>query len=192
MHFYFTSKNAFQMILFPSSSEYGSFYANYIRLIGQYIKDNEVENIVEILSKHGQKTKERFAQFSEQEALFRYENGKWSIKELLGHMADTEQIMAYRALSFYRGEKQSLAGFNEDEYVREADFDLIPFLDLLERYELIRQNSVALFKTFDAAKTAKTGEANHNSISVRALVYMIAGHEIHHLQILEERYKVNQ
>jgi len=180
------------MIPFPSSSQYGSFYANYIRLIGQYIKDNEVEDIVEILSQQGKETKKRFAQFSEQEALFRYENGKWSIKELLGHMADTEQIMSYRALSFYRGEKQSLAGFNEDEYVREANFDSIPYSDLLERYALVRQNSVVLFKTFDAALTSKIGEANHNEISVRAIVYMIAGHEIHHLQILEERYKVNQ
>ena len=180
------------MIPFPSSSQYGSFYANYISLIGQYIKDNEIEDIVEILSQLGEETKKRFAQFSEQESLFRYENGKWSIKELLGHMTDTEQIMAYRALSFYRGEKQSLAGFNENEYVREANFDAILYSDLLERYALVRQNSVALFKTFDAEQTSKVGEANHNSISVRALVYMIAGHEIHHLQILEERYKVNQ
>lgn len=180
------------MIPFPSSSEYGSFYANYISLIGQYIADNEVENIVEILSTLGEETKKRFAKFSEQEALFRYENEKWSIKELLGHMADTEQIMAYRALSFYRGEEQSLAGFNENEYVREANFDLISYSDLLERYELVRKNSVALFKTFDAAQTSKVGEANHNEMSVRALIYMIAGHELHHLQVLEERYKINQ
>ncbi len=179
------------MIPFPNSSEYGSFYANYIRLIGQYIKDNESKDIVEILSKQGEETKTIFAQFSEQESLFRYENGKWSIKELLGHMTDTEQIMSYRALSFYRGEKQSLAGFNENEYVREANFDSIPFSDLLERYEIVRKSSVALFKSFDAAQTAKIGEANHNEMSVRALVYMIAGHEIHHLQILEERYKSN-
>ncbi|WP_338814201.1 DinB family protein [Bernardetia sp. Wsw4-3y2] len=177
------------MIPFPSSSEYASFYANYIRLIGEYIAKNEVENIVEILSAQGEETKKTFSQFSEQESLFRYEKGKWSIKELLGHMVDTEQIMSYRALSFYRGEKQSLAGFNENEYVREAHFDTIPFSDLLERYEIVRKSSVALFKSFDAAQTARIGEANHNEMSVRALVYMIAGHEIHHLQILEERYK---
>lgn len=179
------------MILFPSSSEYASFYANYIRLIGEYMKESEVKNIVEILSLQGEKTKKTFAKFSEQESLFRYGREKWSIKELLGHMTDTEQIMSYRALSFYRGEKQSLAGFNENEYVREANFDAIPFSDLLERYELVRKSSVALFKSFDAKQTSKMGEANHNEMSVRALIYMIAGHEIHHLQILEERYIIN-
>ncbi|WP_291726565.1 DinB family protein [Bernardetia sp.] len=176
------------MIPFPSSSEYATFYANYIRLIGQFIKDNEVEDIVNILSKQGEKTKEMFSKFSEEEALYKYAEEKWSIKELLGHMIDTEQIMAYRALSFYRGERQSLAGFNENEYVREANFDTIPFADLLERYQVVRASSVALFKSFDAKETARVGEANHNPMSVRALVYMIAGHEIHHLNILEERY----
>ncbi len=180
------------MIPFPSSSEYGSFYANYMRLISEYIEKNKIEDIVEILSKKGQETKKTFAQFSEQESLFRYEKEKWSIKELLGHMIDTEQIMSYRALSFYRGEKQSLAGFNENEYVREANFDKIPYSDLLERYEIVRKSSVALFKSFDAAQTAKIGEANHNEMSVRALVYMIAGHEIHHLNILEERYSTQK
>ncbi len=177
------------MIPFPSSSEYASFYSNYIKLIGEYIAENEVEDIVEILSTIGEKTKEKFAQFSEQQSLFRYEEGKWSIKELLGHMIDTEQIMSYRALSFYRGEKQSLAGFDENEYVREANFDAIPYSDLLERYEIIRKSSVALFKTFDAGQTSKTGQASGREMSVRALVYMIAGHEIHHWNILEERYK---
>ena len=176
------------MIPFPSSSEYPSFYANYIRLIGEYIAENEVKDIVQILLKHREKTKEKFSTFSEQQSFFRYEKGKWSIKELLGHMIDTEQIMSYRALCFYRGEKQSLAGFNENEYVREANFDLILFSDLLERYHLVRESSVALFRSFDALQTAKIGEANHKEMSVRALVYMIAGHEIHHLQILEERY----
>lgn len=176
------------MILFPNSSEYASFYANYIRLIGEYMKENQAENIVEVLAKQGEETKKRFAEFSEQEATFRYEKGKWSIKELLGHMTDTEQIMSYRALSFYRGEKQSLAGFNENEYVREANFDAIPYSDLLERYEIVRKASVALFKSFDAAQTSKMGEASQNPMSVRALVYMIAGHDIHHIQILEERY----
>ncbi|PIY09917.1 MAG: DinB family protein [Flexibacter sp. CG_4_10_14_3_um_filter_32_15] len=180
------------MIPFPSSSEYASFYANYIRLIGEYMKENKSENIVQVLTQLGEKTKNIFAQFSEQESLFRYENGKWSIKELLGHMIDTEQIMSYRALSFYRGEKQPLAGFNENEYVREANFDKILYSDLLERYEIVRQSSIVLFKSFDAAKTAQIGEASQNEMSVRALIYMIAGHEIHHLQILEERYKSNQ
>ncbi|WP_375559373.1 DinB family protein [Bernardetia sp. OM2101] len=176
------------MILFPSSSEYASFYANYIRLIGEYMKENKIQDIIEVLSQQGEETKKSFAKFSEQEALFKYAEGKWSIKELLGHMIDTEQIMSYRALSFYRGEKQSLAGFNENEYVREANFDAIPYSDLLDRYEIVRKCSVALFKSFDAKQTAKIGEANHNEMSVRALIYMIAGHEIHHLQILEERY----
>ena len=180
------------MIPFPSASEYASFYANYIRLIGQYIADHKIEDIVQILSEKGETTKEIFAQFSEEESLFRYEEEKWSIKELLGHMIDTEQIMAYRALSFYRGEEQSLAGFNENEYVREANFDKIPFSDLLERYEIVRKSSVALFKTFDARETSKMGNANHNPMSVRAVVYMIAGHELHHLHILEERYKMNK
>ncbi len=178
------------MIPFPSSNEYDSYYTSYIKLIGSYILENENEDIVQILSKEGQKTKEKFAKFSEEESLFRYEKEKWSIKELLGHMIDTEQIMSYRALAFYRGEKQQLAGFDENQYAQEGNFDKIPLSDLLERYEAIRKSSVALFKSFDALQTAKIGNANDSQMSVRALIYMIAGHEIHHLQILDERYQI--
>ncbi|AFM03337.1 Protein of unknown function (DUF664) [Bernardetia litoralis DSM 6794] len=179
------------MIPFPSSNEYASFYTNYIRLIGEYIAKNEVEDIAEILTKIGEETKQIFSNLSEQEALFRYQKEKWSIKEVLGHLIDTEQIMSYRALSFYRREKESLAGFDQNEYVKNANFDQTPLADLLERYETVRKSSVALFKSFDAEKTAEIGQANNHPMSVRAIVYMIAGHEIHHLQILEERYKIN-
>ncbi len=179
------------MIPFPSPSEYAPFYSIYMQLIGQYIKDNEVEDIVEILSELGKTTKERFAQFSEQESLFKYEEGKWSIKELFGHMIDTEQIMSYRALAFSRGEEQSLTGFDQDKYIEGANFDAIPYADLLSRYQAVRKSSIALFKNLDNQQVAKVGKASNNEMSVRALIYMIAGHEIHHLNILEERY-VNQ
>lgn len=169
-------------ISFPSSKEYAPFYAGYIQQL------SNVTDILQTLQQEGHRTYELFKAIPTEKQPYRYAEDKWSIKELLGHLIDVEQIMAYRALAFYRKESQSLTGFNEDAYVEAANFDAIPYEMLLQRYQATRAASLALFSTFEAEKTTRIGTANDVDLSVRALIYIIAGHEQHHIKILKERY----
>jgi len=108
----------------------------------------------------------------------------------LGHLTDTERIFGYRALCIARGEKQSLPGFNENEYMDASHFNEIPFESLLEQYRLVRESSITLFSSFSEEVASRIGIANGHEVSARALVCMIAGHERHHLNILKERYNI--
>ena len=120
--------------------------------------------------------------------MHRYASGKWSIKEVVGHMCDTERIMAYRALRIARGDQTPLPGFEQDDYVRAAGFDSISMSDLTEEFRLIREATLPLLRGFDEQALERRGTANKVSISVLALAYIIAGHERHHVSILRSRY----
>jgi len=125
---------------------------------------------------------------SDKDALKRYAPGKWSVKEVAGHLADTERIMAYRALRIARGDETPLPGFDENAYVPPAKFDARPLVDLIGDLFTVRAATVALFRTFDADAWRRRGTASGKPISVRALGYMIPGHERHHVEILKTRY----
>lgn len=125
---------------------------------------------------------------SEADARKRYAPGKWSVKEVVGHLADTERIMAYRALRIARGDETPLPGFDENTYVPPAKFDARPLADLIGDLFTVRAATVALFRTFDADAWRRRGTASGKPISVRALGYMIPGHERHHVEILKTRY----
>lgn len=127
---------------------------------------------------------------SEQAALARYAPGKWSIKEVVGHLADTERIMSYRALRIARGDETPLPGFDENAYVPPAKFDARPLADLLAELRTARAATLALFRSFDAEAWRRRGTASGKPVSVRALGYMIPGHERHHVEILRTRYGV--
>jgi uncharacterized damage-inducible protein DinB len=131
-----------------------------------------------------------FKSLSEEQKNFRYEVGKWSPHEILGHLTDTERIFGYRALCIARGEKQSLPGFDENEYADGARFSEISFESLLEQYRLVREGSLALFLSFTDEVASQIGTANGNAVSAKALIWMIAGHEIHHLRVLKEKYLI--
>ena len=119
---------------------------------------------------------------------YRYAEGKWSIRELLGHLVDTERIFAYRALCLARGERQPLPGFDENAYVENAGFERRTLQSLLAEYLAVREATVLLFGSFDGAALVQTGVSNGNPVSVRALLHITAGHELHHAGILRERY----
>ncbi len=119
---------------------------------------------------------------------YAYADGKWTVKEVLGHIIDTERIMAYRALAFARGETQSLPGFNENDYVKNALFQRRTLPDLLTEFEMVRKSSILLFANIDDEKLARQGIASDNPVTVRALASVILGHEWHHSRILQERY----
>ncbi len=167
----------------PASTEYANSFDSYIQLV-------PAGDIVSILEAQFNQTTALLATVSEDRSFFRYAPEKWSIKEVMGHMSDAERVMAFRALWFARGDAAPLPGFEENDWVRCAGFDRRPFAELLAEWGHVRQTSIALLNGFDSAAWQRTGVANNNPVSVRALAYIIAGHERHHVDILRARYQV--
>jgi hypothetical protein len=128
---------------------------------------------------------------TEEQGNFRYAASKWSIKELLNHIIDTERIMSYRALCFARHDLTELPGFDEDLYGANAQADRRTMLDLLAEFKVVRQATLALFQSMTAEMLKASGIASQNRISVLGFAYIIPGHEIHHRQVLKERYLPN-
>ncbi|HDR8184019.1 TPA: DinB family protein [Bacillus thuringiensis] len=165
----------------PKVSEYNSYYATYTNLVSD-------GNIIHILEQQMKETNLLLKRISDSEGLFRYAPTKWSIKEVIGHIADTERIMAYRLLSIARGEAAELPGYNDDMYVLRAAFDKQSMQNLLENLIVVRQSTLYLLRSLDKESWLQRGNANNSEVTVRALAYIIAGHEIHHIQIIKERY----
>ncbi|MDZ7362375.1 MAG: DinB family protein [candidate division KSB1 bacterium] len=165
----------------PEPTEYAPYYGKYIELVpaGDLI-DALIQQMNDMLA--------LLRGLSEAQAETRYEPGKWSIKEVLGHLIDTERVMSYRALRIARADETPLPGFEQDDYVRAANFDARSLPNLLEEYLGVRGATVALFRNFDAATIARGGTANNVPVTVRALAYIIAGHERHHVQVLRTKY----
>jgi uncharacterized protein (TIGR03083 family) len=129
-------------------------------------------------------------ELSETDALKRYAPGKWSVKEIVGHLTDTERIVSYRALRIARGDETPLPAFDENAYVPPAKFDARPLADLVADLRTVRTATLALFRSFDADAWRRRGTASGKPISVRAIGYMIPGHERHHVDILKTRYGI--
>lgn len=165
----------------PETDEYAPYYGKYISLI-----DND--DILAALEQQLYVTLAILHGLSEEQGNSRYEPGKWSIKELLGHINDAERIFGYRALRIARGDQTPLPGFEQDDYIAGANFDACTLADLTTEFELIRRSNLAMFKQFGDEAWVRRGTASDNTISVRALAYIIAGHEAHHLNILRTRY----
>ncbi len=165
----------------PQASEYAPFYEKYIAMV----PDGE---IAETLEAQMREMKLLLGSLSEKEAEFRYAEGKWSVKELLGHISDSERIFAYRMLRIARGDQTPLAGFEQDDYVKAGNFQAHALTELLEEFTAVRRASIALLRSFDAEVWLRRGVANQKEISARALAFILAGHERHHRQILQERY----
>jgi hypothetical protein len=167
----------------PTEQEYNatSFQSRYIQAVtGEDALKNLRENFSIV---------ENFYKNMPAEKLhFRYAEGKWTPIEVLGHIIDTERILAYRALCIARGEKQSLPGFEEEEYVKATNFEKQSLRNLLLHYKAVRKANILLFKTFSQKEIKRIGKANDINYSARAMVWLIAGHELHHLNILKERY----
>ncbi|WP_242693036.1 DinB family protein [Sabulibacter ruber] len=172
------------MIPKPQPGEYHEYYQKYIQGI------SDQADVLDVLHQQRYDVAQLFGRVSEAEANFAYAPGKWSIKQLLGHMNDTERIMTYRALCIARGEQSPLPGFDENEYVTNAGFEERTLAGLLQEHQVVREATIALFDTLPAAAYPRVGNANGSPISVAALAFIIAGHERHHLNILKERYLV--
>lgn len=167
----------------PQADEYATYYGTYISKVTE-------EDILGVMEGEAARTQAVLRQIGEAKSLFRYSPDKWSIKEVVGHMADTERIMAYRAFRFGRADSQAIPGFEQDDYVRTANFDQVPFVELVQQLADLRRATLSLFKTMDDEAWSRRGTASGNPFSVRALAYIIPGHERHHMQVLHERYGV--
>jgi uncharacterized damage-inducible protein DinB len=165
----------------PEPGEYAPYYDMYISLV-------QGHDILGILEAQRMQMAQMFAARSEREGNFRYAPDKWTVKEVLGHVNDTERIFAYRALRIARGDPTPLSGFEQDDYVRGANFAERTLADIAEEFEYVRSASIALFRSLKRDAWSRRGVANKNEVTVRALAFIVAGHELHHRLILEERY----
>jgi uncharacterized damage-inducible protein DinB len=160
----------------------------YAPALGAYIATVPEGDLLQLLEDQRRETQGLLGGLSEAQAVHRYAPGKWSIKQVAGHLMDAERVFAYRALRFARGDATPLAGFDEQAWVPPARFDARPLTGIAVELDAVRRATIALLRSFDAETLARRGTANGKEISVRALAYVIAGHERHHLAILRERY----
>jgi hypothetical protein len=165
----------------PEPGEYAEFYHNYIALVAG-------NDVVSALEAQRLQMTQLFAGRGERDGNFRYASDKWTVKEVLGHLADSERIFAYRALRIARGDRTPLSGFEQDDYVRAGNFAERSLAEIAEEFTSVRSATSALFRSLDPGAWTRRGVANKNEVTVRALAFIIAGHEIHHREILKDRY----
>ncbi|WP_411273354.1 DinB family protein [Daejeonella sp.] len=164
----------------PQADEFPSFYKTYI--------DTVSDNVVAELEHQINSFPAFLKGIPGDKASFAYAEGKWTLKELLGHVNDTERIMTYRALRIARNDQTPLPGFNENEYVLNAHFADRTIESLADEFASLRRANMFLIKSFTEEEVSRTGISNNSPISVRALIYILAGHLNHHRKIIEERY----
>jgi hypothetical protein len=167
----------------PGPDEYLDYYGRYIATVPD-------GDLIAQLAVQGRATAELLAATPESRGDFRYAPGKWTVKEVIGHLGDVERIMSYRLLRIARGDPTPLAGFDENAYVPAAHFERRTIADIAAELSVIRGATLALLRNLDAEALARRGEANGSGVSARALAWIIAGHELHHLGTLKERYDV--
>lgn len=161
------------------------------KYIQRYLDQIPSENWMEELVNSGAETITIYSGLNDKKALFAYDEGKWTLKELLLHLIDTEKIFQYRALRFARKDQTELSGFDEDFFVAHSYANERTLVSLLEEFRTARQMSIVFFENLQNVSLANTGKANGNEISVETLGKLIAGHNFHHLKIIEERYLPN-
>jgi hypothetical protein len=166
----------------PEQDEYAEYYGKYISLV-----DGDV---FEILDAQPAVLREIFAGMPEEKGVYAYENGKWTLKEVLSHLIDGERFFSYRMLRISRGDKTPIEGFEQDDYIENSNANNRPFADLLAEFDLQRRSNMLFVRNLSDEATKRLGTASGYTVSVRALVYMMAGHVRHHVAILKERYSV--
>lgn len=168
------------MLKRPEKEEYAQYYEAYVSKVpdGDYAAflQSQLEEITAL-----------FAKFDDEKGLYRYAPGKWSLKEVLGHITDTERVMSYRMLRIARGDTTQLPGFDQDVFIANTSFDEMPIADLLQDFQAVRQSTFTLLKTITDSAWTRLGNASTYDITARALAYVIAGHAQHHLAVVQER-----
>ncbi len=167
----------------PEKTEYANYYETYVSLV-------EETDIVAALQNQISEMQNLFDAVSEEKGAFAYAAGKWTIKEVIGHLNDGERIFAYRALRFARNDQTPIEGFEQDDYVRNARFSDCKVADLAEEFSLLRRANVLFFKSLTDEMWRRGGAASNAEVSVRALAFIMVGHVRHHANILKARYLI--
>ena len=157
------------------------YYHRYIQLVPE-------QDVLKYLQNNLNESMRFLSSISEEKSLYAYAPGKWTIKEVLGHMIDTERVFAYRAMRIARNDKTNLPGFEQDDYVASANFNQTKWADLLQQFRNLRKATIDLFASFDEQAIQREGSANNAPTNVKALMFITAGHEIHHVNVLKELY----
>ena len=165
----------------PEATEYTGYSPGYVSAVTG-------DDIISILQQQLDGMVTLLRGLSAEQGNYRYEAGKWSIKELLGHVIDTERVFAYRALSFARNDRAALPGFDQDPWAKHANHANVAMRDLVDEFESVRRSTIHLFRNLDSEAWMRQGLANNKPATVRAQAYVIAGHTQHHLEILKSRY----
>jgi hypothetical protein len=168
-------------MLRPAQTDYDPYYGGYIQLV-------KGDNIVTFIEEQKNRTEMFLRSISEEESFYSYDKGKWTIKQVVGHITDTERIMAYRALCLARKEKQPLPGFEEKDYAVTGKFNLRKYSELVDELKIVREANLPMIKSFDEEMAGQNGIVNNKRVTVLALLFIIAGHQEHHLKIIKERY----
>ncbi|GAA4151905.1 DinB family protein [Chryseobacterium ginsenosidimutans] len=164
---------------------------DFQKYVQRYLDLIPSENWLEELKKSGEKTADIYSNLTEEQSLFAYAERKWTLKELLLHLSDSERVFQYRILAFARGDKNELPGFDEELYAHQSFANERSLDSLLEEYKLIRKSSQILLETLNPSVLHNIGTANGNQISAETIGKLIVGHNVHHLNIIEERYLSN-
>jgi hypothetical protein len=167
----------------PEEGEFAEYY-------NTYVSKSEGNGVMPILEAQSEELRSVISPLPEEKGTFAYDDGKWTIKEVLSHLIDGERIFAYRILRISRGDETPIEGFEQDGYIENSNANNRSFAELLEEFELQRKSNLLLLKNIDDPGSRRMGTASGNPVSVRALAYISAGHVRHHLGILNERYLV--
>lgn len=167
----------------PIAGEYAPYFDSYISLVYE-------DQVLSLLNAQASTVHDALSGLSDERAGRRYAPGKWSVRELLGHVIDAERVFGYRALSLARGETRALPPFDEDAYAAAAGHDRVPIDELAEEFATLRRSHVLMFKHLDEAAWARVGRLNDHPTSARAVAFIMAGHVRHHARVLSERYGI--
>ena len=180
---YFRAANIHKSIYMIPKNEYNPYFEQYIKLVSI-----EEKSIVDYLYDTQYEFDNILRKLPEEKGNFAYAEGKWTLKELIQHIIDTERIFCYRALCFARNDKTELPGFDQDLFVKNDNANHRDYYELLDEMQTLRTSTIQLFKSFTDEVLLSIGTASGNKISVRALGYLFSGHQLHHLNIVKERY----
>ena len=168
----------------PKADEHSAYFGRYIDRVPE-------GDLIALLESQFAETTALLKRVPRDREDFAYADGKWTVKEVVGHLSDCERVFAYRALRFARNDPTELASFDENAWVANANFGGQRLVDLVDDYSIVRQGTLRLAKGLNAEELARRGVANGNTASVRALFYIIAGHERHHVGLFRERYQLS-
>jgi hypothetical protein len=167
----------------PTETEYAPFFAGYVSLVTE-------GEVLPVLEAQAGELRQLSAAVPAERETYRYEPGKWSLREVFGHLTDGERVFGYRAFCISRGEQASLPGFEENDYVARSGYDHQRLADLVSEFAAVREANLRFLRGLDAESWGRLGVANENPVSVRALAFIMAGHVRHHVGIVRSRYGI--